>query len=103
MGGAGEPGGRGPLGRRRVGRALSAAVPFAGRRRYDEVLQSAREAADGPDEFEYRNWALAELVEAAARTGNLGEASLALRRLEDRTHESASQWALGTRALLRAL
>jgi DNA-binding CsgD family transcriptional regulator/tetratricopeptide (TPR) repeat protein len=86
--------------------ALSAAVLFAGQGRYDEALQSAREAAEdtgGPDEFECRNWALAELVEAAARTGDLGEASLALRRLEDRTHGSASDWALGTRALLRAL
>lgn len=86
--------------------ALSAAVLFAGQGRYDEALQSAREAAEdtgGPDEFEYRSWALAELVEAAARTGDLGEASLAFRRLEDLTHESASEWALGTRALLRAL
>jgi DNA-binding CsgD family transcriptional regulator len=87
--------------------ALSAAVRFAGQGRYDEALRHAREAAaedtGGPDEFEYRNWALAELVEAAARTGDLGEAALALRRLEDRIHGSASQWALGTRALLRAL
>ena len=86
--------------------ALSAAVLFAGQGRYDDALQSAREAVEdtgGPDEFEYRNWALAELVEAAARTGDLAEASLALRRLEDRTRGSASQWALGTRALLRAL
>jgi DNA-binding CsgD family transcriptional regulator len=86
--------------------ALSAAVLFAGQGRYDEALQSAREASEdtgGPDEFEYRNWALAELIEAAARTGDLGEASQALRRLEDRIHGSASQWALGTRALLRAL
>jgi DNA-binding CsgD family transcriptional regulator len=86
--------------------ALSAAVLFAGQGRYDEALQSAREAAEdtgGPDEFEYRNWALAELVEAAARTGDLDEAALALRRLENRIDGSASQWALGTRALLRAL
>jgi ATP/maltotriose-dependent transcriptional regulator MalT len=86
--------------------ALSAAVLFAGQGRYDEALQSARAAAEdtgGPDEFEYRSWALAELVEAAARTGDLREASLALRRLEDRTHGCASEWALGTRALARAL
>jgi DNA-binding CsgD family transcriptional regulator len=87
--------------------ALSAAVLFAGQGRYDEALRHAREAAaedtGGPDELEYRNWALAELVEAAARTGDLGEAALALQRLEDRIHGSASQWALGTRALLRAL
>jgi DNA-binding CsgD family transcriptional regulator len=86
--------------------AVSAAVLFAGQGRYDEALQAAREATEdtgGPDELEYRNWALAELVEAAARTGDLGEASLALRRLEDRTDGNASQWALGTRALLRAL
>jgi DNA-binding CsgD family transcriptional regulator/tetratricopeptide (TPR) repeat protein len=86
--------------------ALSLAVLFAGQGRYDEALQSAREAAEdtgGPDEFEYRSWALAELVEAAARTGDLDEASLALRRLEDRIQGSESHWALGTRALLRAL
>src|SRR6185312_8709758 len=75
--------------------ALSEAVLFAGQGRYDEALHSAREAAEdtgGPDAFEYRNWALAELVEAAARTGDLGEASLSLRRLEARTHGSASEW-----------
>jgi DNA-binding CsgD family transcriptional regulator/tetratricopeptide (TPR) repeat protein len=86
--------------------ALSAAVLFAGQGRYDEALRYAREAAEdteGPDEFEYRNWALAELVEAAARMGDLGEAARALRRLEDRIEGSASEWALGTRALLRAL
>jgi DNA-binding CsgD family transcriptional regulator len=86
--------------------ALSAAVLFAGQGRYDEALRYAREAAEntgGPDEFEYRNWALAELVEAAARTGDLDEAARALRRLENRIEGSASQWALGTRALLRAL
>ena len=86
--------------------ALSAAVLFAGQGRYDEALEAAREAAEetgGPDEFEYRNWALAEQVEAAARTGHLGEASLALRQLEVRTRGSASEWALGTQALLRAL
>src|SRR3954451_3547212 len=86
--------------------ALSAAVLFAGQGRYDEALQAAREAAEdtgGPDEFDYRSWALAELVEAAARTGDLAEASRALRELDDRTHRSASEWALGTRALLRAL
>jgi ATP/maltotriose-dependent transcriptional regulator MalT len=86
--------------------ALSAAVLFAGQGRYDEALKAAREAAEdtgGPDEFEYRSWALAELVEAATRTGDLGEASLALRRLEDRIHGSESEWALGTRALLRAI
>jgi len=86
--------------------ALSAAVLFAGQGRYDEALQAAREAAEdtgGPDEFEYRNWALAELVEAAARTGHVDEASQALRRLENRIDGSSRQWALGTRALLRAL
>jgi DNA-binding CsgD family transcriptional regulator len=86
--------------------ALAAAVLFAGQGRYDEALQCAREAAEdtgGPDELEYRNWALAELVEAAARTGDLDEATRALRELENRIDGSAGQWALGTRALLRAL
>jgi DNA-binding CsgD family transcriptional regulator len=86
--------------------ALSTAVLLAGQGRYDAALPFAREAADeaqGPDEFEYGNWALAELVEAAARTGALDEASLALRRLEDRTRGSRSEWAQGTLALARAL
>ena len=48
-------------------------------------------------------WALAELVEAGARSGNLDVATAALRRLEERTSAAGTAWALGIGARCHAL
>src|SRR6185312_4387725 len=49
------------------------------------------------------NWSLVELVEAAARSGHVAEATQALGRLISTTHPSGTDWALGVEARSRAL
>src|SRR5260370_11993182 len=48
-------------------------------------------------------WALPELVEAAARTGNTGLAGEALDQLSDWTQAGRTDWGLGVEARSRAL
>src|SRR5260370_39373330 len=48
-------------------------------------------------------WALPELVEAAARTGNTGLAGEALDQLSDWTQAGRTDWGLGAEARSRAL
>jgi DNA-binding CsgD family transcriptional regulator len=81
---------------------LAAAVLLNSLGRHDEALAAARDAAE-PDDLGLLGWTLAELVEAAARAGEPGAASLALQRLSERTHASGTDWALGIEARSRAL
>ncbi|MEV4417498.1 AAA family ATPase [Catellatospora sp. NPDC049609] len=69
---------------------------------YGSALDAAREAGAG-DELATGPWALAELVEAAARTDEREVGEQALRRLAQRTRASGTQWALGVEARCRAL
>ena len=55
------------------------------------------------DDLGIYGFALVELVEAAARTGDTEEAAAALRRLEERTDAVGTDWALGILAWSRAL
>ena len=48
-------------------------------------------------------WALGELIEAATRTGNAELAAGALARLDEQTHTSDADWALGIYAHSHAL
>jgi DNA-binding CsgD family transcriptional regulator len=84
-----------------VGWCLSARF-HNGHGQYDKALDDARRACEGDDIIAH-GWALAELVEAAVRTGNLGEATVALDRLTERTRASGTEWALGVEARCRAL
>jgi DNA-binding CsgD family transcriptional regulator len=71
--------------------------------RYDHALVAAQQASDdSPVEF-YVSWSLAELVEAAARSGKPECAAGALKRLAEHTSVSATDWALGIEARTRAL
>jgi DNA-binding CsgD family transcriptional regulator len=78
------------------------AVLYNGLGRYDLAQDGARRVAQY-DGFSFRGWALAELVEATVRTGNLDEAAKARAVLAERTRASGSDWALGVQARCDAL
>ena len=79
------------------------AVLCNGLGRYDEALAAAEQGSAYPDELGLATWSMAELIEAAARTGAPGRAGTALRRLSETTRASGTDWALGTEARARAL
>jgi DNA-binding CsgD family transcriptional regulator len=79
------------------------AILFNGLGRYGEALGPAQQASDDTPELFVSQWALAEVVEAAARTGNAGLAAEAVERLADATSASDADWGLGIAARCRAL
>lgn len=89
------------------GRVLSlaeyaTAVLHNGLGRYEDALAAATRACQYEDPG-FFGWALAELIEAAARSGQPAAAASALEKLTERTHTSGTEWALGTEACSRAL
>ncbi|HEY2436711.1 MAG TPA: LuxR C-terminal-related transcriptional regulator, partial [Solirubrobacteraceae bacterium] len=94
--------------RRSDGARLSAAewadaVLNNGLGRYEQALAASDHATGShPDPF-YANWALAEMIEAAARTDQRQTAARAHRRLAEMTSASGTNWALGIEARTRAL
>ena len=66
-------------------------------------MRAAEQAAEQAPELYVSMWALAELVEAATRTGESGIALDALERLVQETSVSDTDYALGIRARSRAL
>jgi DNA-binding CsgD family transcriptional regulator len=71
--------------------------------RYEEALAAAVQASDDTPELYIANWALSELIEAAARTENAELASRGLARLAAQTEAGESDWLLGICARSRAL
>jgi DNA-binding CsgD family transcriptional regulator len=78
-------------------------VVLNGLGRYDEALTAAERASDDTQEFWIADWALVERIEAAVRSGNPGDAALALERLAAHTRGADSGWARGLEARSRAL
>lgn len=78
------------------------AVLLNGRGRYQPALEAARRACDQVDHGLSAS-ALAELIEAASRSGERDAATAALRRLEGLTASVRTDSALGIRAQSRAL
>jgi DNA-binding CsgD family transcriptional regulator len=76
------------------------AVLYNGLRRFDDAMAAARRVGERPYEAA---WALPELIEAAARSGETAVASDALARLTAVTQPSGTDWALGAEAASRAL
>jgi DNA-binding CsgD family transcriptional regulator len=70
---------------------------------YEDALAAAQAAARHQEELTAPRWGLAELVEAAARSGAPELASDALERLSETTRASGTDWALGVEARSRAL
>ncbi|MEU2282475.1 LuxR family transcriptional regulator [Streptomyces sp. NPDC013178] len=73
--------------------------------RYEDAQLAAGETTDRPERETSAavGWALAEYVEAAARSGATRQAADALRRLGERTGPSGTNWGLGVEARARAL
>jgi DNA-binding CsgD family transcriptional regulator len=71
--------------------------------RYEEALAAAAEATRVPGEIWFSTFALAELVEAASRTGRAAQGAEALETLSASTSASGTPWALGVDARSRAL
>jgi DNA-binding CsgD family transcriptional regulator len=81
----------------------AAAVLNNGLARYEKAASAAREVtANAIDPWESM-WALAELVEAAARVGDTELARDALNRLAETTQPAGTEFALGIEARSRAL
>jgi len=81
----------------------AAALLYNGLGRPQQALPWARRAADDSPAQRFTGWALAELVEAAARAGDRDEGLGALGRLSEGTRASATDWGLGIEARSRAL
>jgi DNA-binding CsgD family transcriptional regulator/tetratricopeptide (TPR) repeat protein len=79
------------------------AVLYNGLGRYDEAVAAAERGSEYADELGLATWSMAELIEAAARTGEPGRAAGALGRLSEISQATATDWALGVAARSRAL
>jgi DNA-binding CsgD family transcriptional regulator len=79
------------------------AILFNGLRRYDEALVAAQRASDDTPELFISSWALAELIEAASRSGAPGRAANAIECLTENTTVAGTDWGLGIAARARAL
>jgi DNA-binding CsgD family transcriptional regulator len=79
------------------------AVLHNGLGRFREALAPAQHCSENRLELLFPNWALAELIEAAARSGMRETAADAYRRLAEVTGAAATDWALGVEARCRAL
>jgi DNA-binding CsgD family transcriptional regulator len=94
--------------RRGEGEALSfvhwaTAVLCNGLGRYEHALAAAQLASSYPPSLWFGNWALAELIEAAARSGRPQRAAGALQRLSEIARACGTDWVLGIEARSRAL
>src|SRR5258708_18237542 len=79
------------------------AVLCNGLGRYADALAAAQQATEGSPADLFANWAVAELVEAATRSGVPELASGALQRLSATAAASGTAWALGIEARSRAV
>jgi DNA-binding CsgD family transcriptional regulator len=79
------------------------ATLYNGLGRYEEALAAAQEASDYAPELYVSMWALPELIEAAARTGQADLAADGLTRLAEATGVARTDWAQGIYARCRAL
>jgi len=81
----------------------AAAILANGFGRYDAALASAWQASEDTSTLYISMWALPELIEAAARTGDTGLAGSALTRLAQFTMAARTDFGLGIEARSRAL
>jgi DNA-binding CsgD family transcriptional regulator/tetratricopeptide (TPR) repeat protein len=80
---------------------LASSVLYNGLGRYDEAVAAVRQSLERS--YDGSPKAVAELIEAAARSGDRRLAERALLRLTETTRPSGTDWALGVEARSRAL
>jgi DNA-binding CsgD family transcriptional regulator len=83
--------------------AYTAALLANGLGQYPQAAAAASQVLGRTDQLGYTLWALPELVEAAARSGDRACARQALALLEETTMPCGTEWALGIQARCRAL
>ena len=81
----------------------ASALLYNGLGRYEEALAAAQQDGEHPHEQLFSTLSLAEVVEAAVRSGKPEPAADALRRLSAHTRAGGTDWALGVEARSRAL
>ncbi len=79
------------------------AILFNGLGRYEQALAVAQAASDDTPEMFISSWALAELIEAASRSGEPQRGVGAMERLTEDTAAAGTDWGLGIAARSRAL
>ena len=79
------------------------ALYYNGLGRYQDAVRPARDASETVPELHVSTWALPELVEAAARSGDSQLAIDAVQQFAQVAATSGTDWALGVDARLRAL
>jgi DNA-binding CsgD family transcriptional regulator len=79
------------------------AVLYNGLGRYEQARAAAVRVAIRPQDLSAANWGMAELIEAAVRSGAPGVAAEAHGRLVDVARVSGTEWALGLAARSGAL
>jgi DNA-binding CsgD family transcriptional regulator len=78
------------------------AVLCNGLGRYQQAMAAAQRATGYHGDLSFSNWAVVELIEAAARSGMTETAAAAYLRLAEMTGAAATDWALGLEARSRA-
>ncbi|MGD0702753.1 MAG: AAA family ATPase [Trebonia sp.] len=81
----------------------AAAMLHNGQGQYDEALSAAEDAVVYAGPSPVAGWPVAELIEAAARTGEPARAAGAMGRLSQAADAAGTDWALGIRARALAL
>jgi DNA-binding CsgD family transcriptional regulator len=84
-------------------RHWATALLYNGLGRYSEALAAAQQGAAYAPDMGVANWALAELVEAAALCGRPEAAAEAVGQLAEMAHACGTDWILGVEARARAL
>jgi DNA-binding CsgD family transcriptional regulator len=81
-----------------VANEWGSAQRYNGLGRYDDALAAAERAAEDPHGLGQSIWVLAELIEAAVRSGQVERAMVPLAQLGELAHAAGTDWALGTHA-----
>jgi DNA-binding CsgD family transcriptional regulator len=81
----------------------TAAILYNGMSHHEQALEAAQQAVEDPTGLCMSLWAMPELIEAAARSGNMRVAGDALEQLAETTQAGGYDWGLGLEARSRAL